>query len=261
MAAHGAFDRLRATLAAWALRRPGVAGLVNTRSDAVAVILRPEHDPFSGSDQTLASLLAAMRERSGAMALADVNRIWMFGQLAAMIARDEVGGAVAEFGVYKGKTAKLLRMLCADRDLYLFDTFDGFDDRDLKDDGADASGKRALNGAFKDTSEAAVRAFVGESALTHFKAGWFPDSASDLAEDLRFALVHVDCDLEQPARAALEWFWPRLSPGGVMVFHDHGSGHWPGIARALEAFFAGTPWSPVPVPDFSGSAIVRKGRG
>ena len=36
---HGAFDRFCAAVAAWALRRPGVAGLVNTRSDAVAVIL------------------------------------------------------------------------------------------------------------------------------------------------------------------------------------------------------------------------------
>jgi len=254
-------DRLCAALVAWALRRPGVAGLVNTRSDGVAAILHPERDPFEGSEQTLASLLTAMREQSGAMALADVNRVWMFGQLAAMITRDEVDGAVAEFGVYKGKTAKLLRLLCADRDLFLFDTFDGFDDRDLKDDGADPAGRIALDGAFKDTSEAAVRAFLGEAASTHFKAGWFPDSASDLAEDIRFALVHVDCDLEQPARAALEWFWPRLSPGGVMIFHDHGSGHWPGVARALDAYFAGTPWSPVPMPDFSGSAIVRKARG
>ncbi len=255
------FDRFCAALATWALRRPAVPGLVNARLGRVAAVLRPEHDPFEGSGQTLTSLLDAMREQSGAMALADVNRIWMFGQLAAMIARDEIDGAVAEFGVYKGKTAKLLRLLCPERDLYLFDTFEGFDDRDLGDDGVDASGRRALDGAFKDTSEAAVRAFVGECASTHYMPGWFPDSAGDLPRDTRFALVHVDCDLEQPARAALEWFWPRLSPGGAMIFHDHGSGHWPGIARAMDSFFADTPWSPVPMPDFSGSAIVRKGRG
>lgn len=255
------FDRICARLTAWALRRPGVGGLVNMQSEAIAAVSRPERDPFEGSGQTLASLLVALREQSGVMALADVNRIWLFGQLAAMISRDEVIGAIAEFGVYKGKTAKLLRMLCADRDLYLFDTFDGFDDRDLGDGGEDAAGREALDRAFKDTSETAVRDFVGESSSTHFKAGWFPDSAAGLAEDIRFALVHVDCDLEQPARAALEWFWPRLSPGGVMIFHDHGSGHWPGIARALDEFFTGTPWSPVPMPDRSGSAVVRKGCG
>lgn len=256
-----AFDRFCARLAAWALRRPGVAGLVNQRSEAVAAILRPERDPFEGSGETLASLLSAMREQSGAMAMADVNRIWLLGQLAGRIAADGVPGAVAEFGVYKGKTAKVLRLLCAERELYLFDTFGGFDDRDLAGDGADAAGRAALDGAFKDTSEAAVRAYVGESASTHYMAGWFPDSADGLADDLRFALVHVDCDLEQPARAALEWFWPRLSPGGAMIFHDHGSGHWPGIALALDGFFAGTPWAPVPMPDLSGSAVVRKGRG
>jgi hypothetical protein len=257
----GLIDTLCARMAAWALRRPGVAGLVNMRAGGIAALLHPERDPFEGTGQTLASLLSAMREQSGAMALADVNRIWLFAQLAAMISAEKVPGAVAEFGVYKGKTAKLLRLLCADRELYLFDTFEGFDGRDLADGGPDAAGREALDGAFKDTSEAAVRAFVGEDHLTHYRAGWFPDSAKELDEDLRFALVHVDCDLEQPAEAALQWFWPRLSVGGAMIFHDHGSGHWPGIARALERYFADTPWRPVPVADLSGSAVVRKGRG
>lgn len=257
----GLIDRLCAGFAAWALARPGVAGLVNLRSGGVAALLHPERDPFEGTGETLATVLAAMREQSGAMALADINRIWLFAQLAALIERESVPGAVAEFGVYKGKTAKLLRMLCPGRDLYLFDTFDGFDGRDLAEGGTDDAGRHALDGAFKDTSEAAVRAFVGEDPLTHYKTGWFPDSANGLGEELRFALVHVDCDLEQPAEAALQWFWPRISPGGAMIFHDHGSGHWPGIARALDRYFAETPWRPVPIADLSGSAVVRKGRG
>jgi O-methyltransferase len=43
-----------------------------------------------------------------------------------------IGGSTAELGVYKGGFAKNINLAFPDRKLYLFDTFEGFDKRDIK---------------------------------------------------------------------------------------------------------------------------------
>ncbi|MDR1955915.1 MAG: TylF/MycF family methyltransferase [Treponema sp.] len=43
-----------------------------------------------------------------------------------------IGGSVAELGVYRGDFAKIINIAFPDRKLYLFDTFEGFDKRDIK---------------------------------------------------------------------------------------------------------------------------------
>jgi O-methyltransferase len=35
------------------------------------------------------------------------------------------------------------------------------------------------------------------------------------------AFVHIDMNCALPERAAFEFFWERLSPGGVMLFDDY----------------------------------------
>ena len=47
------------------------------------------------------------------------------------IKRNKVNGNVAELGVYKGDFAKRLNQLFPDKKLYLFDTFEGFDEKDI----------------------------------------------------------------------------------------------------------------------------------
>ena len=42
-----------------------------------------------------------------------------------------------------------------------------------------------------------------------------------MPEDMVFALVHLDCDLYAPMRAGLEFFYPKLVPGGFMIIHDY----------------------------------------
>ena len=39
---------------------------------------------------------------------------------------------------------------------------------------------------------------------------------------LRISLMHVDCDLYQPTRVAIETLWPRVVRGGVVIFDDYG---------------------------------------
>jgi len=106
--------------------------------------------------------------------------------------------SLAEVGVYRGNSAKVLNSLCPERDLYLFDTFTGFDEKDCESENADPGG-------FSNTSIGQVRDFIGTQDNIHYLQGYFPETTSQLDPDARFALVHIDVDLYQPTKACLEY--------------------------------------------------------
>ena len=110
---------------------------------------------------------------------------------------------------------------------------------------------------FKDTSVAGVQKLVGTEGITYVQ-GFFPDSARQIVMPETIAVAHIDCDLYEPMKAGLEWFYPRLAPGGMMLLHDYSSGKWPGVTRAIDEFFSNLPERPMLVPDKSGTALVRK---
>jgi hypothetical protein len=185
---------------------------------------------------------------------ADLARLIMFIENAALMRSEGIVGSVAELGVYKGTTAKLLHELLPGRTLWLFDTFEGFDPRDLPGE----RGTDAASFQFDDTSLAAVLRHIGPSEHIRPCQGYFPATAAVVPDDERFALVHLDADLHKPTADALEFFYPRLSPGGFLILHDYGSGAWPGIVEAVDSFFADKPESIVRIPDKSGTAVVRR---
>lgn len=143
-------------------------------------------------------------------------------------------GAFAEIGVYRGGTATLLAHVAerAGRELHLFDTFAGMPETDARD--------LHLAGDFADTSLADVKAFLARHRSVQFHPGEFP-ATSKPVETQRFALVHVDVDIASSVEACCAFFYPRLVPGGVMVFDDYGFTSCPGAKRATDAFFADKP--------------------
>ena len=185
---------------------------------------------------------------------ADLARLVMFLENVRQIEEEGIAGSVAELGVYRGTTAKLLHELLPGRRLWLFDTFEGFDSRDL------AHERKAGDFRFDDTSLEAVLRYVGASVDVRACKGRFPDTATSVPPGETFALVHLDADLYKPTAEALAFFYPKLVPGGLLILHDYGSGAWPGIAQAVDAFFADKPESLVRIPDKSGTAILRRSK-
>jgi Macrocin-O-methyltransferase (TylF) len=182
----------------------------------------------------------------------DVPRLLFLLNNAQRVVADKVPGHFAELGVYKGHTAELLANAVAEDDerrLYLFDTFAGFDARDTN---------ARPTKRFADTSLPAVQRRVGHPDSCLYFPGYFPSSAETLDPNLTFALVHLDCDLYNPTAAGLRFFYPRLSPGAIVIVHDYASGHWPGVTRAVDEFLADKPDSLVLIPDKSGSAVFRR---
>jgi len=183
----------------------------------------------------------------------DINRFYALALIFDQIMKEQLEGDLAELGVYKGNTAYMLAEFArrSGATAYLLDTFEGFSADDLQ--GIDAN-KRF---EFADTSLDGVKALVGSAGVQYVK-GYFPGTATQIPDDARFALVHIDCDLYAPFVAALQFFYPRLVPGGFIIMHDYASLHWDGAERAVDEFFADKPESVMPLPDGSGTVVVRK---
>ena len=67
-----------------------------------------------------------------------------------------------------------------------------------------------------------------------FHKGYFPESTKSL-QPQKYSLVSMDVDLYNPTKAGLEYFYPLLQKGGVLLIHDH-KPDWPGIMKAVEEF-------------------------
>jgi hypothetical protein len=167
-----------------------------------------------------------------------------------------IPGDFAELGVWKGNSAAILAHFAAQsgRRLYLFDTFSGFDARDLV--GVDQGQQRD----FSDTSLEGVRATVGHTEISTYLQGFFPDTITDEVRERQFALAHIDCDLYEPMKAALAFFYQRMPQGGMLILHDYSSGTWEGATRAVDEFCEATGEYPMLWPDKSGTAMIRKRR-
>jgi O-methyltransferase len=175
--------------------------------------------------------------------------------LAREIAERGLPGAVAELGVYRGGFARMLNSFFADRTLFLFDTFTGFDARDVEDDMR--LGLPAEPYAISPTSVELVRSCLPHPARSRIRPGWFPESAAGLEREA-FCFVHVDVGLHHATAAGLDWFYPRLVPGGYLVVADYNNAHTPGVKRAVRAFAAATGAPFVVLPDLDGSAVIAK---
>lgn len=178
--------------------------------------------------------------------------------MAVEIHKRNVEGAVAELGVYQGAFAAELNRLFPERPVYLFDTFEGFAERDLELE-PENRGRRARKGDFSDTSMELVRSGLTVPEQAVFVPGYFPDSIKSLEKDPgKFALVSLDPDLYEPTYQGLKYFYPRLSIGGTILIHDYNSLQFPGVGAAVQRFCEENQLYLVPLMDLHGTAVLIK---
>lgn len=175
-------------------------------------------------------------------------------RIAARLREENIPGALAELGVYRGDFAWQMNALFPERKLYLFDTFEGFDARDVSAE-REKSGANAQPNDFADTSVEAVLARLPHREAASVRRGYFPETAEGLEE--RFALVSLDADLYAPTLAGLRWFYPRMSRGGVILLHDYNSSRFCGVKKAVADYEAENGRLPlVPLCDLHGTAAI-----
>jgi O-methyltransferase len=184
-----------------------------------------------------------------------VRRDMMVLLLRSLIERN-IPGDMAELGVYKGHTAKLIHRYVPDKVFHLYDTFQGFDGRDVAHE-ATVDGRKTPRSQFADTSVAAVLRYIAPTnGNVHIHQGFFPDSILESEHALRYCFVHLDADLCAPIVAGLRYFYPRMERGGFILVHDFNA--WPGARLAVTEFCREVPEIPIPMPDKSGSALIQK---
>ncbi|MDR1048262.1 MAG: class I SAM-dependent methyltransferase [Synergistaceae bacterium] len=176
--------------------------------------------------------------------------------LAARTVREcGIPGSAAELGVYRGDFAAEINRAFPDRTLYLFDTFEGFCERDVAAE-REAGFSSARAGEFGDTDPEMVRNKLPFPERAVFRRGIFPESASGLEEE--FCFVSLDADLYMPVYEGLKYFYPRLRKGGVILLHDCDNIRFRGAGEAASRYCSERGLFLQPLWDLHGSAVVRK---
>lgn len=148
---------------------------------------------------------------------------------------ERVPGDVAEVGVYRGGTARLLSAVKGKRRLFLFDTFGGMP-------AVKAGVDKVHEGSFSESRLPEVEALMAGQEGVQFCPGFFPETTRMLPTDAtRFSFVHLDVDIYQSTLDGLRYFYPRMQPGGMIVSHDYRYLQCPGVRQAYEEFFADKP--------------------
>lgn len=164
-------------------------------------------------------------------------------------------GAVAELGVYKGEFAAEINRLFPDRNIYLFDTFDGFDERDIIIEKENKFSYAEI-GNFNNTCIDTVKNRLPYPTKSIIKKGYFPDTSHGISE--QFALVSLDADLYQPLYEGMNFFYPRMNIGGYIIIHDYNNAQFIGAKMAVRRFCEENNVFVVPICDLHGTAVIIK---
>jgi len=155
-------------------------------------------------------------------------------------------GCIAECGTFKGLGSFMFCHTLREHELgfdgkgfHIFDSFEGLSQPTPEDFIEDASvgstGQAYMGaGAFQGVLDQ-VRNALKEFPAIEYHKGWIPESFKGLPER-QYRFVHIDVDLYQPTRDSLEYFYPRLCEGGVIVCDDYAHLQWPGARRALDEY-------------------------
>lgn len=168
---------------------------------------------------------------------------------------NDLSGDMAECGCYEGATAFFMAQASISGTLYLFDSFQGISSPEERDrhDRPDVMGwsKGDLS-----SSERKLLSNLASFKSISILSGWIPERFHEVAER-RFRIVHIDVDLYQPTRDSLEFFYPRLVEGGIIVMDDYGFLTCPGAKIAADEFSLSTGTQVLHLPTGQGVIIRR----
>lgn len=151
-----------------------------------------------------------------------------------------------------------------DRDLYLFDTFEGMSSPTTID--RDLGGHSAMDLLRSSSRDDEIWCYASDADVSrnlkstgypnehlHFIKGPVEDTIPNQAPD-EIALLRLDTDWYESTKHELKHLYPRLQPGGVLIIDDYG--HWQGARQAVDEYFNGKVL--LQRIDYSGRLIVKR---
>jgi O-methyltransferase len=198
-------------------------------------------------DDQAREVLRAVRPRT----MTSVEKLYALVVAVRHVADHEIPGAMVECGVWRGGSMQavaftLLQRRVRDRDLHLFDTFEGMPPpapEDRRYDGAPAEtllAERPRTGhlwaiaSLEDVQEGMAETGYPAERM-HFHRGLVEDTIPAAAPEA-IALLRLDTDWHASTRHELDHLWDRVPSGGIVLFDDYG--YWEGARRAVDEFIA-----------------------
>ncbi len=164
--------------------------------------------------------------------------------------------AVAEGGVYRGEFSAVINRCFPNSKLYLFDTFEGFDSRDLEIEKKQNFSNLDKN-QFSNTSIDIVLSKLKYKENVEVHKGFFPETATMVKDD--FCFVNLDFDLYQPILEGLKFFYPKMIYGSIILIHDYYNVSLPGVKQAIEDYEReiGMELIKIPIGDYQSIAVLK----
>lgn len=165
--------------------------------------------------------------------------------------------AVAEGGVFRGEFSAVINRCFPNSKMYLFDTFEGFDNRDLevekREQFSDLSKEQ-----FANTSEEIVLSKLKNKEKVEIHKGFFPETAKGISDT--FCFVNLDFDLYQPILEGLRFFYPQMVNGSLILIHDYYNNALPGVKKAIEDYEEeiGRELMKFPIGDYQSIAVLKE---
>lgn len=133
-------------------------------------------------------------------------------------------GDFVECGVNKGFVSSAMMFDLGWNSLgktfWLLDTFEGIDERFISDEERAAGIMERNVGDFYVKGVDSVRANFTEWNGVEIVVGAVPETLAAVTSE-QIAYLHLDMNCAPPEVAALEYFWPKMVPGGLVLMDDY----------------------------------------
>jgi hypothetical protein len=180
------------------------------------------------------------------------ERVFALRQAVLHVLKQRIPGDIVECGVWRGGSmmavARTLRDSgVIDKNLYLFDTFDGMSSPTQEDVSVDGDSADQLMAKSDRIAESVwARCSLKEVKRNLNLTGYPPERMffikGKVEETIpeqapaQIALLRLDTDWYESTYHELVHLYPRLSPGGILIIDDYG--HWAGARKAVDEYFA-----------------------
>lgn len=156
-------------------------------------------------------------------------------------------------GIYSLAICEYLNFNLLDKSFYLFDTFSGVPEEQLNDAERQQGHLARLNRVYEECYETACRNFA-EFPNAVLVRGRVPETLTSVPIKA-VSYLSIDMNIVEPEIAALEHFWPLLTPGAPVVLDDYG---WDGHVQqrlAMDEFAQGKGLTILEMPTGQGLLI------
>jgi O-methyltransferase len=216
----------------------------------------PTSVPFERELEVISDEDRWIIERALPFTMTGIPRLQALVDAVRYCVRREIPGDFVECGVWRGGSvlAILLTLIdegVTDRDVWLFDTFEGMteptekDTSDFHDAPASEYWRQAEGKPWPEWfgpdvfSEEIVRENVASAGYPEVRLRFVKGPVEETipgSAPAEIALLRLDTDWYESTRHELEHLYPRLATGGVLILDDYG--HWKGARQAVDEYFA-----------------------